>query len=285
MIGRLALRAAVINALTNGGQPPFPTIAANGVFDTKLTPVEHQISESQLPIILVYTDKDTHGVLNSGDGWGFTQRDITLMIELAVGKFQRMEYTDPHTKETLDLYKLDYVQTDDEMEAVLDILEWQVWLALHNPYNPHSVALRKLVRRWNTWESTPARLGEQANSLAMRLIEAVVTINPDCLPRAAAVGPGQTHKPTSVDSYIDIPWLAALEQIIVENPSFETLREQLREAKTGVPGTTVPTLTRLGVYTDAIDPEADPNRLPAGTTTGPDGRIEYEQQIDLTQTD
>ena len=43
-------------------------------------------------------------------------------------------------------------------------------------------------------------------------------------------------------------------------------------------------LNKIGISMDAIDPMADPNRLPEGVTQGPDGRIEHYELIDLEVT-
>lgn len=285
MIQRMALRAATIKALTNNGTAPFPTMAFNGIFDTKLTPIEHALADSQMPIIIVCTDVDRHMIPNSGgQGRGFNKRSIKLLLELAVGTFQKLLSQDEDGND-VDLYEFNPVQEDFEMEAILDLLEWQVWRRLSDPYAETARDFHKLVVDMPEWTSAPARKADQANPIAMRLIEIDCTVNPDCIPRAVPTAPGQTYTKPDPGKYLDIPWLADLDAAILANPSFAEMREQLREAITGVPSTTIPIFTGMSVKTDAINPEVDPARLPPDATEikGPDGRIEYQQEVEFPE--
>lgn len=267
---RLALRQSIVAALTNAYEPPYPTIAGAFVFDSKVDPPEHTAAETLMPCIIVYTDADEHMQLDRATGRQFTSRQITCVLELVIGSFQREADSAP---------TFSAVQTDAEMEAMMDLFEWQVWRAINHPAATGNAAFGKLVKRIEEWKSEPARAAEQANRLALRQIVFQAHTANDCLP-TLGMGP-LVEAPAA--QFFEAPYLAALQEAIENNPDLATLCDQLRRARTGTPDVLLPPLKDVRVAVDFIDPVVDPNRLPAGTSPikGPDGRVEVVADFKL----
>lgn len=270
-LSRLALRGSIIKMLTNDFSEPYPTIAGPAVWDMKMDPIDHNTGETMLPIVVVYTDADEHSLLDRGEGRMFREHMVNVFIELALGTFPDGEGSTT----------MSYVETDAELEALLDLFEWQVWRQFYTNWSPSSQPFHRMVKRIESWESAPARQIEQNNRLSLRQMAIKVTLAPDCLPQALLLPEGAVPpinaKPTSLEA-IDLPYLSGLQDTLLNNPTFAGLCDQLRAVQTGRPSVTVRRLDTASFKTDVLDPIVDPNRLPAGTSPlrGPDGRIEYE---------
>lgn len=264
---RLLLRAATVLALTRGGDGPFPTMAGEAVFDSKMLPVADIAQETHLPVVLVYTDADKrrNRDLNSGRTW---ERRLELVIEIAISSF---------TKDGVQ-----WAEADAELEATLDLFEAEIETALFDPTNPWSAHWRKLIKAFETWESVPHRSAEQAARYAVRQIVIDVVLHSDCLPTPSTEAPTlpQTTDANGVfipGSLLPIPYLLPFErETLAVSPALESTRLLLSGASQQP---IVPALKRISLKVDAIDP-ADPNRLADGQTHGPDGRIEYEAAIE-----
>lgn len=265
---RLGLRAATVAALNNNGSAPYPTMAGALVFDSKQDPLEHLTTETLLPAIVIYTGDDRQENMDRGTGRSYRERVVDLIIDCVIGTW---------TEEN----GITAVETDPEMEAMLDIFEWQVWRVFNDSSNEHALALNKMVKRYDSWSSIPVRDAKQANRHAIRQMTIECVIANDCYPSLECLAPGATRELPEVTEFVSVPYLSDMNSIIATEAAFEVLREQLREVITGVPVATVPPLQNTVMKTDAIDP-ADPNRLELlGQTKGPDGRIEYEINIDM----
>lgn len=264
---RLLLRAATVLALTRGGDGPYPTMAGEAVFDTKLKPITDIAQETMVPVILVYTDADArlNKERNATRNW---KRTIDLVIEIAIS--------------SLGPDKAEWAETDAELEAILDLFEAEVETALMDVTNQWANYWRKLVRCMDSWESTPYRSAEQTVRYAVRQIHIECEVQTDCFPSFTT----ETPKFASLidkdgkfipGSLLPIPYLAQFESEVLANDElFKTTRDLL-QGVTHQP--VLPALKRIGLKIDAIDP-ADPNRLPVGQTHGPDGRIEVEAMIE-----
>ena len=278
-LSRLMLRGALVRALTNDFKEPYPTIAGPAVWDTKMDPVEVNTGESMLPIVVIYTDADQHMLLDRGEGRVFREHQVTCYIEIALGTFP----------EAPEGQKISYVETDAELEAMLDLFEYQVWYQIQNQWLPSTGPLHGLVKRIEGWESAPARQVDQNSRLSMRQITLDVVLKPDCLPQAlllpGGAAPPAYDKPDSLDVIKDLPYLTELQETLLSNPDFAGLCDQLRAVQSGRPSVTVRRLETASFKADVLDPQVDPNRLPAGTSPlrGPDGRIEYEWTIKLNE--
>lgn len=264
-LNRLALRTAAVEAII-GDLTTFATIAGALVFDSKMDPLEHDSAETVLPCVIVYTDMDKSEGLDKGGGKTFTRRTVTLFIEAVIGTYMGQHLTP--------------VQTDAELEALLDCFEWQIERALKDPFAPTSRRFQNLVRGYDGWQSAPARSAKDANRISMRQMTIECCINQDCLPSAMALAPGDVVTIPKAARYFDAPYLKPVEDLISTQPAFANLADALREARTGVPSRALPLLRRLGFKTDFIDPY-DPNLVPPGQHHGPDGRIDLDFSVDL----
>lgn len=239
---RLALRAATVSALSAA---PHPTIAGPLVFDSKMDPIEHTAEETALPCLLVYTDRDEAITLDRGNGRTFRERQILLVIEAVIASFSGQSVT--------------FIETDAELEAMLDLFEWQVWRTLNDPYSAAARPWQALVKRTEDWKSEPGRSANKTSRMAVRQIHISCIVNNDCLPAALALPPGARAELPEPASLLDAPYLAPLEEALRTNPSFAGLVEQLREARTGVPSRAVPVLTTIGWRLNNPQPDGTPS--------------------------
>lgn len=119
-LNRLIARLAVVHALNNYLQEPWPTLAGPNIFDSKIEPVEDMKLDRAFPLVVVYTDYDK-------DHWnkaGKTHSDRFLSVTIETLIVQMAQ--EPAEGE----YKLDCPMTDSEIEMSLDILEVQISRAL-----------------------------------------------------------------------------------------------------------------------------------------------------------
>lgn len=263
------MRAATVLALSRGGKAPFPTMASAAVFDTRLLPIEDLLQEGMTPVALVYTDSDKLSSLDKNGGRVY-RRELTLIIEIAIGSVGKS----PDGKR-----EWAWAQTDAELETLLDLFEFEVWNCLHDTTNPYTAQWRTVVKGIEDWESVPFRSGEQANRYAVRQIHAQLSIRPDCF-RSTFVGsqPAPNTPNEATAPLIPIPYLSELSQQIAVEPIFQSTRDLLLDNPVD-PSSVLPMLKTISLKVDAVDPMADPNRLPPGVFKGPDGRIEVQADI------
>lgn len=117
---RLVTRLAVVSALNNYMQEPWPTLAGPNIFDSKIEPVEDMANDKVFPCCVVYTDYDK-------DPWAkgakvHAERLMTVTLELLI--IQAKQQGDQN------VYQLDCPQTDSEIESSLDVFEVQILRAL-----------------------------------------------------------------------------------------------------------------------------------------------------------
>jgi hypothetical protein len=231
---KMLMRSAALAAL----ERPGATMAGKSVYDSRLLPVVDISSENLLPAILIYTDTDKRVNQTKTGSSILWKRDVTLVLDIAITR------------------EFKYIETDPELEALLDLFEAEVELALFSQ-DPLAKAFREVCQTIDEVEITAYRDAEQARSYAVRqmVISCSMTRSPlGCVE-------GQATLP---------PHLAELAEQIATEPVFASTRALLA----GAPIVRGPPL-KVGFRADFIDP-ADPNRLPPGQTKGPDGRIEAE---------
>lgn len=257
---RLMLRALTVAALTRGGQEPWPTMAQSAVFDSRLLPITQVEQDTMLPVICVYTDHDKRHP-NDQQRRSY-MRTCTLVIEIALSSVRNIKGEDGQL-----IGQFDRIETDPELEALLDLFEMEIWTALHDPTNPWATKWRKLVKGIGEWSSEPFRSGDQAHRYAVRQIVIDCEIASDCVPQINAEPQDIAAAPAE--------YLAELWAELASAPIFASTRAALQGVLPRMP-----TLDRVVVRADYIDP-ADPNRLPEGVTTGPDGLIDLEAHIQM----
>lgn len=208
--GRILLRAATVLALTRGGVAPYPTMAGEGIFDSKMQPVTELMQEGMTPLAMVYTDTESRTNLNTSGGRPNWKRTIDLMIEIGIGSAAKKNAS------TGEQVQWQWIETDPELEGMLDLFEAEIDLALNAIDNPYATYWRKLIKTVIGWESVPHRSAEQSARYAVRSIVIECELAADCPPMpvvdvdTAAINGGSL--------FAGVPHLASLEAIIRGNP-------------------------------------------------------------------
>ncbi|MEP0518564.1 MAG: hypothetical protein ABJO09_01000 [Hyphomicrobiales bacterium] len=164
-----SLRLATIAALTNGGIGPFPTIAADNVFDSRQDPTNDLDPDQWVPTISVYTEQDLHDEAVNTPG-RFRSREIGLSIGYEVGGWH---LDDENTRS--------YVvpETTAALELSLDMLSHQIRTALFastiwgNLWRSH-------LREIKSVSSVRFATSEHHYRLASREFTFAIEAMPDC---------------------------------------------------------------------------------------------------------
>jgi hypothetical protein len=169
---RTALRLATVMALTNGMVEPYPTIARDRVFDSRLDPIEGFAEHDLVPLVLVYTDDTDNEALSQNNGGPPWRTTVNLVIEISVGMGAESE-----SGLSLDVRP----RTEPEMEAMLDLLEEQIARTFRQPatawasriYTDHIV-------RIESWSSSRYVERDTNARLAVRqIIAKVMLVQPE----------------------------------------------------------------------------------------------------------
>lgn len=171
---RLALRVATVGALLNGGIQPYPTLAGEYVFDSVLDDITDIVSKRRKPVIVVRTDEDEKVYDSAFHAVG---RNCHLYIEISV----LTAVTDAAGN-----LRPEWPQTDSTMEAMLDILEHQVWFALYG-WGDWSQFYADTMKYTSLrgYDSKPRYTTPERGTvrLAVRTLEFVVWLPGECFPR------------------------------------------------------------------------------------------------------
>lgn len=229
-LNRLMLRLAVINALTQQpGDDAPPTMAGEMIMDSRLEDIEfREDGLVELPIIQVYTEADEHVSISWASGGMDADRHVNVRIELALGTFQ-VTTVDAKRNVTYALPTL-----DAELEALIDIFEWQVLRAFRHPLRPASIALQNLVISFDSWHSDPYRSGDKNNRLAGRVITFRCRIPQDC-PPLVTFDPVVEPPAGQLPHFDNAPYLDPLILALSKNPENSGLMKGLFEIATGNP--------------------------------------------------
>lgn len=127
-LNRLVTRLAVVSALNNYLDAPWPTLAGPNIFDSKIEPVEDMKVDRAFPCCVVYTDYDkNHWHKGSSAA---KERLMTVTLELLIVQVAEVVTTDGAGIQTVQAYNLESPSTDSEIETTLDIFETQIFRAL-----------------------------------------------------------------------------------------------------------------------------------------------------------
>lgn len=200
-LNRLALRLATIIALTNNESAPYPTIAGARVFDSRGDALQMYRDLERAPVISVYTDGDMGQALSPNNGMvDGLRRTVTLAIEMSVCSFSEDDAV--------------IAETDDQVEAMLDVLEYQVRAALfHSDWT--GLWLGLMTRGPKSWTTDRYKVPEDARiRAAQRVVFAEIEI-PDDAVDYAVIEPGGSAPapalPYHIQSFIDA--------VLASNPS------------------------------------------------------------------
>lgn len=195
-LNRSLLRMATVAAISNFMQAPYPTLAGQHIFDSKIEPVNDVQDDVQYPMVVVYTDYDRdyigHGTLRK------VPRLMTITIEMLVAII-----TDRRDDGG---YSLAYPQIDSELEISLDILEHQVFEALQ-ANNAAADCYRAMVYGVETIISRRGATVEGGQKLAARQL----TLEVSCL-REPTTG----VLPEYAEKFLD-----AIDEVAETNPGYE----------------------------------------------------------------
>ena len=247
-LNRLFLRAAVVRTLMNR------TIAEGRVYDSKLSPLQHQAAEDNLPSICVYTESDVgQNQQETAGGRPTFVRDVDLQIEITIGTWAKVEVpVADGNPELVDGFEI--AASDPELEALLDLLEFQIkGLLLGDSDEAHTVA--RLVRKWTSWNSLPGRTDEGNNKICARQVVIAVALNDDChLPVDGSIiarGPkGATLFPPLERQ---APWLIPLLQHMAGFPQYASLVDLLMKLDGTKPLPAVPRLRHVGFNAAGVE--------------------------------
>lgn len=256
---RMRLRAAFVAALIN------KTIAEGRVFDSRIGEIQEQDADQLIPFVAVYTDSDQRQQKAPGDVTPLFSRSIDVVIELAVGTW--LNERDDGSGNAERVFAAP--QTDAELEALLDMLEFQIWRAIFDVANSTAAgALQELVKQWAGWDSIPGRSPKGNHKISARQLTITCHVTDDRLP-----APGECPPGASVAGLFP-PYLAPLVNEIRTQPRWRTLKSTL-EQLISPPAPPAGGIS-FNVQVDSVDPWVDKSLLPEGQTLGPDGRIELE---------
>lgn len=188
-MNRLLARLAVVNALSNFKEAPWPTLAGSKIFDSKVEPVEDMKLEFAFPLCVVYTDYDK-------DHWNYGKmihRDRLMTITLEMLIVTAEAVIDENGNEVLGEYQLDCPMTDSELETSLDAFEVQVFRALTSGENAASDLFMYLCPSYASIVSRRGATIEGGRKLAARQMT---------LEMKALRDPIEGNVPTAVDAFL-----------------------------------------------------------------------------------
>ncbi len=158
---RLVVRLAAVAALSNFGQAPYPTLAGNHVYDSRIEPVEDWKEDVLFPVCVVYTDYDK-------DHWNhhtsnLEERLLTVTFELLIAQITELPEAEGGG------FMIAQPNTDSELETSLDIFEIQISNALR-ANNVASECWRHLMHSYINVISRRGATVEGGTKLAARQI-------------------------------------------------------------------------------------------------------------------
>jgi hypothetical protein len=151
---RTALRLAAVNALLD------KTVAQNRVADSRIPALDLLKPADRKPFVVVTTEGDSGPGLGPQDGGAPYHRVIDLIFECSIATVDADEQT----------YTIGMPETDDELEAELDLLEYQIQAALWSDLGPAAVLFRQVALRSAHYDSTRFKSDQSAAKLASRLL-------------------------------------------------------------------------------------------------------------------
>lgn len=254
-LARTALRLLTVAALS-GDEAARPTIAQARVYDSRISDLSPEsFSEDAKPIVIVLTDKDEGEATGDQNGGPPFRRNIELMFE--IGMVARIQDGDS--------YVVDYPDTDDRLEASLDLLEFQVIRRLAHDPAALSSHWRRLARVWK-YDGHRQVLDESGVKLACRVLTLTCETPDDDVPLYNAAG----VIPTGLD-VLPEP-LLGVAKLLPAGSSGKLICDQLAAAL--APPLTVPAFEGLDATYDA-----------ANTTPEEGDDREVKAVIDVEQVD
>jgi hypothetical protein len=183
VLSRMMLRALATQALLEPeSDGSYPTFAGKNVFDSRIFPAELDDVRQEIPVCAVYTDtqkfsgkaRDEQTLVSN------VFHEVQLCFEICVAENGAPTYKD--TGELVGRAPAAIVQTDSELEAILDLFEAQVLYTLQNPSKKWSQAFGMWCKEITSYESSKEADGSKNLKLAFRKIDLGCLICPDPIP-------------------------------------------------------------------------------------------------------
>ncbi|MCT8970586.1 hypothetical protein [Microbaculum marinisediminis] len=192
---RTALRLATLLALTDAGDGSgtHPTLAGRYWYDTLMEPVHEFGEDRTVPLGIVYTDADGGpNVERAGGGLTF-DRSVELTLELVCAT----------TRKADDGVVIEMPQTDAELEAVLDLLEYQSIRALTNVASTWGRLWGRMIRGITEIASSRVMDSKGETRFAARTVTLTVRLPASCPVDVVALPP--TNDPPPSGGIGDLP--------------------------------------------------------------------------------
>lgn len=225
---RTALRLATLEALRPSAllkqhaSAAWPTLAETRVFDSRIDPIEDMAAEQHKAVIVVYTQEDL-GYPGQHRGGPPFRRIVDLVFEIS-------QIARAHDG---NRYVAGVPQTDAELEAELDRIEFEIDLALL--HGSGGRVFRALTSGGCVTDprSTPHRDSEEGARLAMRSLCWKVQVRdnaPDLLPLTDKIGVERLPEPlrSVVKAFPDSTYVAALGLGLGETMPMQPIARPLR---------------------------------------------------------
>jgi len=239
-VARTALRLAACMALTNGYRAPFPTLAADRVYDSRLDPIQGLGDTDLVPTIIV-TAEDHQGEnlspTSGGPPFG-NLVDLTFDMSIGIGG----------SKDGVPLM----IQSEPELEAALDYMEeWVKWALFLDPHNVWGARFRQIAIQTSGWKSTVFREREANVRLSARQCVANVRLH---------AGPD-----LNLNAGIPAPLGPLLNDIIADGGPFAETALAIQDVLGPVPaGAPLPLLTKVRLIETDHAVTDDEHEGPAG---------------------
>lgn len=169
---RTALRLMTVAALA-GTQAARPTLAEGRIYDSRIDGLDPaDLSEAGKPVIIVRCEDDEGEALDGNNGGPPFERNIDLCIEIG------MVAREQDGEEIV----VGYAETDAELEAFIDLVEYQVIMTLTRSAAALPTLWRRLARAYS-YKSHRQAMGESGIKFAMRETIYKVMCNDDHPPK------------------------------------------------------------------------------------------------------
>lgn len=165
-LGRTFLRLAACAALRN------QTMAGERVYDSRISAIDPVTAFPNIDEIAgsigVYTEQDSGDALSANNGGPPFRPEVELIFEIAMQA--RVALDDGE-------WAIARPETDDQLEATLDLIESQIELALFRLQTSAAVAFRKLTKQVGSKSSIRFTDPAASSKLAMRYVTYKVEVH------------------------------------------------------------------------------------------------------------
>ncbi len=228
-LNRAALRLATVMALSNACESPYPTLAENRVFDSRIDPLEGLNEGDLVPTIVVSTDDVTGESLSPNNGGAPWRETVELKITCSIGAVINAadDEDDP-------IFVITPIESEAEHEMMLDLFEDQIRRSLDRT-NVNAWTQRLFDRHVNRVNSL-ASLRYVERDAQVRIAQREITLQVEMLQPVeqaiAAPGEGVAAIPEPMNSLLaDIiaidgdyaPTAQAMHDALTENGGFQPI--------------------------------------------------------------